>query len=244
MWHNVIVMPHLLICLICKSEFPTVRVSSKVPKYCSRACSDIARKKVLLADCPQCNKQFDSRLSGSSPRIFCGRDCYIASKTHKYVVKCGTCNKEFNTIKGKLKQGKGKFCSVDCFTSFKDKRVNRICARCNASYLTPVDRNLEYCSKKCACPGKGDGYVRIWSEADSRFILEHRYVMEQYLGRKLNRKETVHHKNGVKHDNRIQNLELWASVHHPGQRILDLLAYARDILKAYECEELKLSMLE
>lgn len=64
-------------------------------------------------------------------------------------------------------------------------------------------------------------------------IMEHRHVMQQALGRPLERHENVHHRNGDRADNRLENLELWSTMQPTGQRVIDKIEWAREVLAMY-----------
>lgn len=80
-----------------------------------------------------------------------------------------------------------------------------------------------------------DGYVVRWYNGKTQ--LQHRYVMEQHLGRELRRDEEVHHKYGDRQDNRLESLELWLVGHQPrGQRVTDKLEHAVELIELYRDE--------
>jgi hypothetical protein len=83
------------------------------------------------------------------------------------------------------------------------------------------------------------GYVLIFEPKHPNarkdgYVSEHTKVMAAMLGRPLQRFEEVHHKNGIRHDNRPDNLELWArGMQPPGSRVSDLVDAAVRVLKLY-----------
>lgn len=123
-----------------------------------------------------------------------------------------------------------------------------VCASCYRKiHYQEHEKNRRYPNgiskeRECAIGTKrvtNEGYIdiKIPSDHSSRsrdWMKEHRYIMEIFLGRKLLPEENVHHINGDKTDNRLENLELWITKQPKGQRPIDLIEYAEWIIKTYK----------
>jgi hypothetical protein len=112
------------------------------------------------------------------------------------------------------------------------KLENKICLECKKEFR-PKRNNSKYCSRKCMWVNNGGhnkktegwwknarGYIEgfVWINENTQIrIKQHRWIMEKHLSRKLLKTEDVHHINGIKSDNRLENLELIDHGKHTGK---------------------------
>lgn len=161
-----------------------------------------------MKECKQCKVQFEPK---TYSQVHCSLKCRSAFKRNNFKLKHGnlrqakfveqTCSHCKNTF---LAERKGrKFCSNKCVGLSKKKYLD--IPQCLLESHRKIDKNI--------------GYVRIYCpshpKANTRgYVYEHRLVMENYLGRQLLQDEHVHHKNRLRWDNRLENLEVLKNTEH------------------------------
>lgn len=231
-------MPITVECLTCGTKFQAR--PSEGRKFCGSVCYRLYEKahgrqrpvEETEFTCASCGKPFffkpghlrSYRKHWGKDPLYCSRKCAGEAKRLAEGKTCVVCGKPISPEwrDGRTRNGRNKLCSTECRKAFKLAEHER---------LRPLaERQVS------RMPGR-HGYIRLriprTETEPKRDILEHRYVMEKTLGRSLYLGETVHHKNGDRTDNRLENLELFSKNHGPGQRVRDIVAYAIDALNRY-----------
>ena len=235
-------------------------------RFCSRACRNRYNAKQLRAkdprrflpdpepasfvrECGICRKTFDATPSEpryDAPLQFCSKACRDigrGQKVRRRVEKaCKQCLKTFEILRAWDKnkdKHTGQFCSHECHYAYQRSHGTRRKSsatdglpRINRQGYVVVHRPQHEGVLEARKNNETSSYAK------RARILEHRYVMEKRLGRRLLKAESVHHIDGQRANNDPANLELWVKTQPSGQRVADLITYVVQYHRTALLEEL------
>lgn len=222
-----------LTCEACGKGYEKLPSQRRKHDYCSQECYHKHKathrppRKVLHLTCGHCGQSFERFKGSERENTFCSRECYWKSSYRAKLVAdnnakrnprakvtepCGNCQKAVTRFVSS--RGNALFCDRDCHNEYRRSRQTR--------RVTDHGYVIMFVGK---------GYPGATKAGQ---VMEHRKVMQDVLGRALVKHENVHHINGSRADNRIENLELWSTSQPQGQRVEDKIRWAKEFISLYE----------
>jgi hypothetical protein len=192
-------------CRFCGGAFERTRVIGRPQVYCSVDCRTAhsnARRSVGTADTSWPRSEETEiavcaeYVSGLSVQSVADKHRVARGTVERVLIRNGVARRK-NTASTARKR-------------FKNGRVRHY-----SGYIWVM---IEHDDPLRSMASRGSGWQNGYAQ-------EHRIVMARHIGRPLLASESVHHVNGLRDDNRIENLELWVKAHGAGQRADDLVAF-------------------
>jgi len=185
--------------------------------FCNLECRVAFNKaKVVQLKCGYCGKEFvrlkTETRKNKHGKNYCSRECACLGNSErvKVKIKCDWCGKVIIRKKGRVGKLPHHFCDRKCCYKWKSKHLIR--------EKSPTWKGGRYHTT--------DGYIKVYAFEHPNnvtgYVWEHRLVMEKKLGRYLTKDEIVHHLNGIKDDNREENLLVTTRKRHENGTLVKL----------------------